>query len=61
MQRRASQWVAMAMAMFLLASVTIGTSARAEEQLGRGKRWVRSHPFTTMALTIVPATFDADH
>jgi len=25
----------------------------------RGKKWVRSHPFTTMALTIVPKSFDA--
>ena len=30
-------------------------------ELSRGKRWVRSHPFTTMALTIVPNTFNADH
>ncbi len=44
--------------MFLLASVTIGTSVRAEEPLGRGKRWVRSHPFNTMALTIISKSFD---
>ena len=29
-----------------------------EEQLGRGKRWMRSHRFNTMALTIVPKSFD---
>ena len=27
--------------------------------LGRGHRWVRSHPFTTMGLTILPKAFNA--
>ena len=44
----------------LLMSVTISTSVKAAGHLGRGKRWVRSHPFTTMALTLVPGRFDAD-
>ena len=41
--------------------LTIRTAVSAEQQLGRGTRWVRSHPFTIMALTIVPKTFDPDH
>ena len=36
-----------------LAAVVVCTSVSAEEP-GRGQRWVRSHPLTTMALTIIP-------
>ena len=37
--------------------------ASADEPRGltRGMRWVRSHPFTLMALTITPTTFDVAH
>ncbi len=37
----------------LIAAVSVCTSVSAGE-LSRGQRWVRSHPFTTMALTIIP-------
>ena len=37
----------------LIAAVSVCTSVSAGE-LCRGLRWVRSHPFTTMALTIIP-------
>ncbi|MBH06340.1 MAG: hypothetical protein CMJ20_08470 [Phycisphaeraceae bacterium] len=39
----------------------LGCTHRQVAELSRGKRWVRSHPFTTMALTIAPNTFNADH
>ena len=39
----------------------LGCTHRQAAELSRGKRWVRSHPFTTMALTIAPNTFNADH
>ena len=37
----------------LIAAISVCTSVSAGE-LSRGQRWVRSHPFTTMALTIIP-------
>ncbi len=37
----------------LFATLAVAASISAEE-LTRGKRWVRSRPFTTMALTIIP-------
>jgi len=37
----------------MAASVAFG-----QPQLSRGKRWVRSHPFNTMALTIIAETYD---
>ena len=43
-------------ALCLLALAPSGRAADGE--FSRGTRWVRSHPFTTMALTIDPATFD---
>ena len=40
-----------------LTCLAAGT-ATGQSQLGRVKRWVRSHPFTTMALTILADTYD---
>ena len=37
----------------LFVTLAVAASISAEE-LTRGKRWVRSRPFTTMALTIIP-------
>ena len=51
------------MVLVLMSGMTFqpGSAHGQAEELSRGKRWVRSHPFTTMALTIVPNTFNADH
>ena len=47
--------------LFLVLSITISTQAWAQEQLGRGHRWVRSHPYTIMGLTrVVPKPFDIE-
>ena len=44
----------------LMAVVATSAPVRAEEPLSRGKRWVRNHPLTTMALTMVPNLFEPD-
>ena len=49
-----------AIVLFLLVSITFSVSAQAEEPLSRGKRWIRNHPFTTMALTMVHSLFKPD-
>ena len=51
------------MVLVLMSVMTLqpGSAHGQAAELSRGKRWVRSHPFTTMALTIVPNTFNADH
>lgn len=36
------------------------STAAAQAQLGRGHQWIRSRPFTTMALVLSDNTFDAD-
>ena len=47
--------------LFLVLSIMISTQAWAQEQLGRGHRWVRSHPYTIMGLTrVVPKPFDIE-
>ena len=38
----------------------LGWAGLSKPELGRGQRCVRSHPYTTMALTLVPRTFDAN-
>ena len=44
----------------LASSAMISTPAWAQGQLGRGHRWVRSHPFTIMGLTSMnPQPFDS--
>ena len=47
----------------LVTTLLVLSSAAAQEPpgLSRGLKWVRSHPFTIMALTISPATFDVAH
>lgn len=56
--RRNARW----MVLVLMSVMTFqpGSAHGQAAELSRGKRWVRSHPFTTMALTIVPKTFKAD-
>ena len=56
MIRRSSQRCVLAF--FLMACGAISTAVRADGELSRGERWVRSHPLTTMALTIIPRSFD---
>lgn len=58
MKRRTSKWFTCLC--FLLAAVTTHFSLCAGEDPSRGKQWVRSHPFCTMALTIIPESFDPD-
>ena len=41
----------------LLTITLVAPTVLATPALGRGKRWVRSQPFTLMALTIIPDTF----
>ena len=57
--RRNARWVAMALVS--VSTLLLGCADGQAAEPGRGKQWVRSHPLTTTALTIVPATFDADH
>ena len=45
---------------FLVTLVAIGTAASAEGHLGRGKRWVRSHPFWISGLTQSEALYEVD-
>lgn len=47
------------LSMAVLLFATAGNLVSAEE-LGRGQRWVRSHPLTTMALTIIPESCDPE-
>ena len=49
MKQRTSQCITIPV--LLMTWIVISTSAKAEEYLSRGKRWVRSHPFTLMALS----------
>lgn len=51
--------IALATIALLLAGPPAGATA-ASGELTRGMRWVRSHPFTLMALTIVPNTFHVE-
>ena len=41
-------------ALYLLIVASAGTQVGAAGELGRGLRWVRRNPLTTMALTIIP-------
>ena len=57
------RWNARWMVLVMISVMTfqLGSAHGQAAELSRGKRWVRSHPFTTMALTITPNTFNADH
>jgi hypothetical protein len=60
MKRNVSR-LALAPVMGLCLVLSAGGSLNAQQaKLGRGHRWVRRHPLTTMALTIVPKTFVAE-
>ena len=58
MKTRISLWPTAAIA--LLAAVAISGSVAAEQQLSRGKRWVRSHPFWLSALTQNPSLYEVN-
>jgi len=60
---RSKEFVPQRMIASLVMMLSVFGSAVAQEhrQLSRGIEWVRSHPFTLMALTITPTTFDVAH